>query len=117
QDGDIVAAGGRRGADLRGRPPRRVTAAGRAGTARGASMNARSTFVRGGAVAAALACIASLLAGGVRPAAATAPGKAATPRRGGSVTWGLEAETTGGYCLPSAQLAVSGIMVVNAIYD
>ena len=80
-------------------------------------MNARSTFVRGGAVAAALACIASLLAGGVRPAAATAPGKAATPRRGGSVTWGLEAETTGGYCLPSAQLAVSGIMVVNAIYD
>ena len=33
------------------------------------------------------------------------------------MTWGLEAETTGGYCLPSAQLAVSGIMVVNAVYD
>jgi peptide/nickel transport system substrate-binding protein len=29
----------------------------------------------------------------------------------------LEAETTGGYCLPDAILAASGIQVVNAIYD
>lgn len=39
------------------------------------------------------------------------------PRRGGEVVWGLEAETSGGWCLPQAQLAVSGIMVANAIYD
>jgi peptide/nickel transport system substrate-binding protein len=39
------------------------------------------------------------------------------PRHGGEVVWGLEAETTGGWCLPQAQLAVSGIMVANAIYD
>ncbi len=43
--------------------------------------------------------------------------RASGPQRGGEVTWGLEAETTGGYCLPSAQYAVSGIMVINAIYD
>jgi peptide/nickel transport system substrate-binding protein len=37
--------------------------------------------------------------------------------RGGTLTFGLEAETTGGFCLPSAQLAAGGIMVMNAIYD
>jgi peptide/nickel transport system substrate-binding protein len=39
------------------------------------------------------------------------------PQRGGEVVMGLEAETTGGYCLPIAQLAISGIQVANAIYD
>jgi peptide/nickel transport system substrate-binding protein len=39
------------------------------------------------------------------------------PRTGGEVVWGLEAETTGGWCLPSAQLAPSGIIIANAIYD
>lgn len=42
---------------------------------------------------------------------------AATPKRGGEIVWGLEAETTGGWCLPQSQLAVSGIIVANAIYD
>jgi peptide/nickel transport system substrate-binding protein len=46
-----------------------------------------------------------------------APGAAATPKQGGEVVWGLEAETTGGWCLPQAQLAVSGIIVANAVYD
>jgi len=46
---------------------------------------------------------------------------ASTPARvhhqgGGSLTFGLEAETTN-YCLPRAQLAISGIQVVAAIYD
>jgi peptide/nickel transport system substrate-binding protein len=37
-------------------------------------------------------------------------------KRGGSLTFGLEAETTN-YCLSSAQLAISGIQVVAAVYD
>jgi peptide/nickel transport system substrate-binding protein len=39
------------------------------------------------------------------------------PTPGGSVTYALPAESTGGYCLPEAQLAVSGIQVTRAIYD
>jgi peptide/nickel transport system substrate-binding protein len=42
---------------------------------------------------------------------------AAKPKRGGSITYGLEAETSGGWCIPNAQLAISGIMVAGAIYD
>src|SRR5262245_805849 len=57
--------------------------------------------------------IAALLAVAAVPASA----KSNQPRRGGSVTWGLEAENLSGYCLPNSQLAISGIMVVNAIYD
>jgi peptide/nickel transport system substrate-binding protein len=44
----------------------------------------------------------------------TAPGK---PVSGGSVTYGLEAETAGGWCIPEAQLAISGIQEARAIYD
>jgi peptide/nickel transport system substrate-binding protein len=39
------------------------------------------------------------------------------PTPGGSMTFGLEAETTGGWCLPEAQLAIAGIQVARAIYD
>jgi peptide/nickel transport system substrate-binding protein len=39
------------------------------------------------------------------------------PVAGGKVTYGLEAETSGGFCLPEAQLGVSGMMVVRAFYD
>lgn len=42
---------------------------------------------------------------------------AGTPVAGGTVNYGLEAETTGGWCLPEAQLAISGIQVARAIYD
>ena len=42
---------------------------------------------------------------------------AGDPVRGGSVTYGLEAETGDGWCLPEAQLAISGIMVARSIYD
>jgi peptide/nickel transport system substrate-binding protein len=42
---------------------------------------------------------------------------AGTPTPGGSVVYGLEAETTDGWCLPEAQLAISGIMVATTIYD
>ncbi|QYG91143.1 ABC transporter substrate-binding protein [Iamia sp. SCSIO 61187] len=37
--------------------------------------------------------------------------------RGGSVRYGIEAETGDGWCLQEAQLAISGILVARAIYD
>lgn len=40
-----------------------------------------------------------------------------TPTEGGKVIYGLEAENSGGWCLPEAQLAISGIQVARAIYD
>jgi peptide/nickel transport system substrate-binding protein len=46
-----------------------------------------------------------------------AAGEEGTPTPGGKVTYGLEAETTDGWCLPEAQLAISGIMVTRSIYD
>ncbi len=42
------------------------------------------------------------------------PGK---PTPGGSVTYALPAESNGGFCLPEAQLAASGIVVTRSIYD
>jgi peptide/nickel transport system substrate-binding protein len=42
---------------------------------------------------------------------------AGTPTPGGTVVYGLEAETTDGWCLPEAQLAIGGIMVAQSIYD
>jgi len=46
-----------------------------------------------------------------------APEDEGTPQRGGKVTYGLEAETGGGWCLTTAQLAAPGIQVAGAIYD
>ena len=48
---------------------------------------------------------------------ASGEGDAGEPTPGGRVVYGLEAETTDGWCLPEAQLAISGIMVTDAIYD
>ncbi len=42
---------------------------------------------------------------------------AGDPVRGGSVTMALEAETGDGWCLPEAQLAISGIQIATSIYD
>src|SRR5437588_541976 len=42
---------------------------------------------------------------------------AASPKPGGSVVYGLEAETGGGWCPTTARLAISGIEVGAAIYD
>jgi peptide/nickel transport system substrate-binding protein len=61
---------------------------------------------------------AALVATSFAAVNATAAGAASSgPKRGGSITYALEAETTGGFCLPSAELAPSGIEVVSAIYD
>ncbi len=51
---------------------------------------------------------------------AAAPGASAqsgSPKPGGTVTYGLESETGGGWCPSSARLAISGIEVGAAIYD
>ena len=48
---------------------------------------------------------------------ATTPSGEGTPKRGGSLVYGLEAETLGGWCPQSAQLAAGGIQVASAIYD
>ncbi len=42
----------------------------------------------------------------------TAPGV-----RGGTLTYGIEADTSGGFCLYKAQLAIGGIQVARSIYD
>jgi peptide/nickel transport system substrate-binding protein len=42
---------------------------------------------------------------------------AGKPVRGGRLVYGLEAESTGGWCLPEAQPQISGIMVRRAMYD
>ncbi len=47
----------------------------------------------------------------------TAGGDEGTPTPGGRVVYGLEAETADGWCLPEAQLAISGIMVARTVYD
>jgi len=43
--------------------------------------------------------------------------EAGKPQRGGKLIYGIEAETAGGFCLSEGQLAISGMMVVRAIYD
>ncbi len=42
---------------------------------------------------------------------------AGEPQRGGKLTYGIEADSTAGWCLSEAQLAISGMMVVRALYD
>jgi peptide/nickel transport system substrate-binding protein len=67
---------------------------------------------------AAIATTVALAVGAVAVAATVAPAGARTAqqRGGGELTFGVEAETTD-YCLPRAQLALSGIQVVAAVYD
>jgi peptide/nickel transport system substrate-binding protein len=79
------------------------------------SLTMRPRRARTLALAAVLALAAGTLTAIAAPAGARAPTKG--PKHGGSAVFALEAETTGGYCLPDAILAASGIQVVNAIYD
>ncbi len=60
-------------------------------------------------------CSAVAAVGAATPSAAhVAHGKGGGG--GGNITFGIEAETTD-YCLPRAQLAISGIQVAAAVYD
>ncbi len=61
---------------------------------------------------------ASALVAATLSVAATAGASGAAQKgKGGSITFALEAETSGGWCLPQAQLAAGGIQVAVAIYD
>ena len=42
---------------------------------------------------------------------------AGPPQYGGRVVYGIEAETTNGWCLQEGQLAIAGIQVARSIYD
>jgi peptide/nickel transport system substrate-binding protein len=65
----------------------------------------------------AASCSSSGESGGGPNSATSPPTTAGKPVAGGSVVWALPAETSGGWCLPEAQLAISGIQVARAIYD
>ena len=66
-----------------------------------------------------LVLVATLVVGAATATTAVPADRVAgnAPKRGGSAVFALEAETSGGYCLPDAILAASGIQVINAIYD
>ena len=71
----------------------------------------------------AAACGSSSKSGGGKTGPATTGGIVgaedpnAKPVMGGSLVYGLEADTSGGWCLYKAQLAIGGIQVARAIYD
>ncbi len=65
----------------------------------------------------AAACSSGKSNGGGGTGASTTPTTSGTAQTGGSVTWALPAETSGGWCLQEGQLAISGIQVARAIYD
>src|SRR3954468_10120888 len=78
-----------------------------------AAVSFRRRRTRLGAAALALASASAFLVA----AAPSASAQSSTPKPGGSVTYGLESETGGGWCPSSARLAISGIEVGAAIYD
>ena len=85
-------------------------------------MQVRGTTVRrrGGTRALVITTIVALGTTLLVASAGAAPRKApaaAAPKAGGEITYGLEAETGGGWCPTSERLAASGIMVEAAIYD
>jgi peptide/nickel transport system substrate-binding protein len=69
------------------------------------------------ASALALALVAGACGGGDGGEETGGGDEGGTPQYGGEATYGLEAETSGGWCLPEAQLAISGIQVSRAVYD
>jgi peptide/nickel transport system substrate-binding protein len=73
------------------------------------------------ALVAAMALVGSACGGGGDDNAATGtsgvPADEGTPQAGGALVYGLEAETLGGWCPQSAQLAAGGIQVASALYD
>jgi len=80
-------------------------------------------LVAAGSVALGVVAVSGAAAGAGTPGSPGTPGSlarvagAAAPKPGGSVTYGLEAETGGGWCPTTARLAISGIEVGAAIYD
>ena len=69
---------------------------------------------------AAVAVLATACGGGSGsedPSASGGGSETEVPTPGGEAVYGLEAETSGGYCLAEAQLAASGIQVARSVYD
>ena len=64
----------------------------------------------------AIAAIAAMVGTAVSSLGGVAGASGSHQKSGGDIKFGLEAETTD-YCLSRAQLAISGIQVVAAIYD
>jgi len=78
------------------------------------------TFLAGplAALLAAVALVAGACGGGSQDASGDGGGDGeAEPTYGGELVYGMEAANTDGWCLPEAQLAISGIQVARAIYD
>src|SRR5207237_3673241 len=73
----------------------------------------RARAARAGAVVTAIAVVTVAMGG----SAGAKKGSGSVPRMGGSITYGLEAETGGGWCLPQAQLAIPGIGGPAAVHD
>jgi peptide/nickel transport system substrate-binding protein len=84
-----------------------------------ASTVMRRRWTRGLATALALGMLATACGGGGDDSGggSSGSGDEGTPTPGGKIVYGLEAETADGWCLPEAQLAISGIMVARTIYD
>ena len=61
--------------------------------------------------------VAAGCAGGDRDDTGSAGADSPGIRTGGELVYALEAESAGGFCIPSAQLAASGMVVVSSIYD
>lgn len=61
--------------------------------------------------------VTALVAATLSLAGAAGASTHSQPGGGETVTFALEAETTGGWCLPQAQLAAGGMQVSVAIYD
>jgi peptide/nickel transport system substrate-binding protein len=85
-------------------------------------IHARRRSRRYQALALLLAMAAGACGGGKGKGSSSADGDDPAPppseiTRGGSVTYGIEAETGDGWCLQESQLAISGIVVARAIYD
>jgi peptide/nickel transport system substrate-binding protein len=82
----------------------------------------RKRWLRFVALGAGLALFAAACGGGGGGGGGTGaqkgvPKDKGKPVLGGSLTYGLEAETLGGFCPPTAQLAAGGIQVFQALYD
>jgi peptide/nickel transport system substrate-binding protein len=67
-------------------------------------------------LAASIAAVSIATLGLASTGGASAPDRVRHQKPKGEITFGLEAETTN-YCLSRAQLAISGIQVVAAVYD
>jgi peptide/nickel transport system substrate-binding protein len=65
----------------------------------------------------ALTLLGAACGGGSKAGSAGNATDTGTPRRGGTVVYGVESDTGGGFCLPAGQLAISGVMVAQSIYD